>query len=225
MAKCPHCGAEVGEELLFCPSCGKYVEPEPSRPAPDLDTDAPTTARVGRFSFKVPKKGILLTVAALTIGGIYGFVQQYREASEPSPGEFVSNCTKMCVPTVGDSESGREYCDCSCRAYAENYSAYESLALGNKTGVEAWSDAEFREILAPCVAGWKGPEYPENTRQYFLQECSSGVPDQGQGFCECLLRQLEQRYSLSEYVQMSVQVQQDPAFVPPAMTDAVTACQ
>jgi len=42
MAKCPHCGVEVGEHLSFCPGCGKYVETEQSRPAPlDRDDEVP----------------------------------------------------------------------------------------------------------------------------------------------------------------------------------------
>ena len=315
MVKCPHCGAEVGEELSFCPDCGKYVETEQSRPAPlDRDDEVPDWygwlavlslsvpivgllflcwwgyrrgrrdalvrpsralpsynmenltlfwgvmlfvpvvnwyalvhlptlwykegLRVGSLGGNPPErftsiKAVILPIvlAAALIWGLVvagGTIASSKGSSgggEPSIEGFRSACVTTCVPTVGESESGREYCDCSCRAYEENYSADELKALENETRTGAWSDAKFREVLAPCVGGWKGPEYPENTRQNFLQECSSSVPEQGQGFCECLLRQLEQRYSLSEYVQMNLQVQQDPTFVPPAMTDAVTVCQ
>jgi hypothetical protein len=184
----------------------------------------------GRFtSTKAVIVPIVLAAALIwglvVAGETITFSQVSNGGSDSSPAEFVSSCTKTCIPIVGDSESGRQYCNCSCRAEQQNYSADELQALANKTRGEAWSDAKFRETLAPCVAGWKGQEYPENTRQNFLQECSTSIPEQGQGFCECVLRQLEQKVSLSEYTQMSVQVQQDSTFVPPALTNAVTACQ
>ena len=178
-----------------------------------------------RFTFKVPKKFLLWTVAILLGGGIYGIVQDFRQASEPSFEGFHSACVTMCIPTVGESESGREYCDCSCQAFEENYSADELKAfIENKTQAEAWSDARFREVLASCVASWKGPEYPKSIRQPFLDECSRGYGEAGLGICECIIGQVERQYSLSEYMEIDLKMEQDPAYVPPGFTTAIAAC-
>jgi len=220
MVKCPHCGAEVadlGEDLLFCPSCKKYVQME-----------APRIARMGRFTFKVPKKSILLAVAFILAGGIYGFVQQYRQSSESSPSELVSSCTKTCVPTVGESESGREYCDCVCSGLVEHYplDELEAFVKGAQTSQDPWSQAysKFREVLHPCITRWKGPEYPKSIRQPFLDECSRDSGEAGLGYCECVIGQVERQYSLSEYLEISSKMEQNPAYVPPGFTTAVAAC-
>jgi len=181
-----------------------------------------------RFTFKVPKKIGLWTVAVLLAGGIYGFVQDYRQGSEPSSKEFVSNCTKTCLLTAGESEAGREYCDCWCSGLEQHYSLNELEAFEKevKTSQDPWSliQSEYGEILGPCIAGWEGPEYPESIRQPFFEECSRDFGEAGLGYCECILGQVERQYSLSEYIEIDLKMLQDPAYVPPGFATAIATC-
>jgi len=181
-----------------------------------------------RFTFKVPKKSILLAVAVVLAGGIYGFVQEFREGGEPSADAYRRNCTKTCIPTAGESESGREFCDCVCGGIVEDYpldelEAFESEAETSQDPASL-AYSKFRDVYDRCIARWEGPEYPSNFRQTFLGECSRVAGEGFQDYCECVLGQVERQYSLSEYMEIELKVQQDPAYQPPGLATAVAAC-
>jgi len=181
-----------------------------------------------RFTFKVPKKSILGAVAVLLAGGIYGIVQDFRQASEPSSEEVVSNCTKTCIPTMGESEAGREYCDCWCSGLEQHYSLDELEAFEKEMETsqdpQSLAYSKFRDVYDQCNAGWEGQEYPKSIRQPFLDECSRGYGEAGLGYCECIIGQVERQYSLSEYMENESKIAQDPAYVPPGFATAIATC-
>jgi len=313
MIKCPHCGAEVGEELSFCPGCGKYVETEQSRPAPldrddevpdwygwlavlslsvpivglvflcwwgyrrgrrdalirpsralpSLNMENPTLfwgamlfvpvvnwyalvhlptlwykegLRVGSLGGNPPErftsiKAVILPIvlaAALLWGLIIAgaTVTSSKGSSgggEPSSEERASACAEVC--SEEETESWREYCDCFCRGLSQYYSIDEIEAMG-----ETWATPEsvvppkVQEVGDECIAGWKGPEYPETTRQNWMDGCLQVLGGGSQEYCECVLEQFEQRYSLSEYIEIR-EMEEEPAYErPPGVATALAAC-
>ncbi len=57
-------------------------------------------------------------------------------------------------------------------------------------------------FFTACTSSVKGKPYPDQVRTNFINSCSGKLPAEYKPNCECMLKNIEQQYSLSEYIQI-----------------------
>ncbi|MBL0145883.1 MAG: hypothetical protein IPP48_09080 [Chitinophagaceae bacterium] len=55
-------------------------------------------------------------------------------------------------------------------------------------------------IISSCKSSKKGDAYPSQVRTNFVNGCASKLPPEYKKNCECMLQQIEKKYSISEYM-------------------------
>jgi hypothetical protein len=224
LTTCPHCGAENADEPSSCSSCGKYLKVEQAS-----ERNHSRVSRARRLIPKLPKKTILLAAAVVSIGAVYGLVRQYHGGVNPSA-QFSSNWMKGCLAGMEEeSEPARQYCDCVWGGLMERYSIGQLEEMEKEMQASQDGDysaySESPDLTDECIRGWTGSSYPNTTRKAFVRQCIDDAGDQAQAQCECLLQQLEENYSVSEFLKMNTEIEQNPGFVPPALATVVARCQ
>lgn len=58
-------------------------------------------------------------------------------------------------------------------------------------------------IITSCGGGKKpGEKYPDQVRTNFINGCAGKLPEGYKKNCECMLEQIEKKYSLTEYTKL-----------------------
>jgi hypothetical protein len=57
-------------------------------------------------------------------------------------------------------------------------------------------------FFTACTSSVKGKPYPDQVRINFINSCSGKLPAEYKSNCECMLKNIEQQYSLTEYIQI-----------------------
>jgi hypothetical protein len=77
--------------------------------------------------------------------------------------------------------------------------------------------------IASCGSSNKpGEKYPDQVRTNFINGCAAKLPPEYKKNCECMLEQVEKKYSLADYVQVEQDIKAGKdvsAFI--AYTDSV----
>lgn len=61
----------------------------------------------------------------------------------------------------------------------------------------------FAATIASCGSGKKpGEKYPAQVRTNFINGCAAKLPEGYSKNCECMLEQIEKKYSLTEYTKL-----------------------
>jgi hypothetical protein len=61
----------------------------------------------------------------------------------------------------------------------------------------------FAVTITSCGSSGKpGEKYPDQVRTNFVNSCSGKLPPEYKKNCECMLEQVEKKYSLKEYIRL-----------------------
>jgi hypothetical protein len=61
----------------------------------------------------------------------------------------------------------------------------------------------FAVTITSCGSSNKpGEKYPDNVHTAFVNGCAGKLPPEYKKNCECMLEQVEKKYSLSEYIEI-----------------------
>jgi uncharacterized lipoprotein YehR (DUF1307 family) len=56
--------------------------------------------------------------------------------------------------------------------------------------------------ITSCGSSSAGNKFPEQVRTNFVNGCAAKLPPEYKKNCECMLEQIEKKYSLADYVQV-----------------------
>jgi hypothetical protein len=61
----------------------------------------------------------------------------------------------------------------------------------------------FAVAVSSCGSSNKpGEKYPDQVRTNFINSCAGKLPDGYKKNCECMLEQIEKKYSLTDYIKL-----------------------
>ncbi len=68
----------------------------------------------------------------------------------------------------------------------------------------------FAVVITSCGSSNKpGEKYPEQVRTNFINACAGKLPEGYSKNCECMLEQIEKKYSLSDYTKVENNLKAD----------------
>ncbi|MBK8609224.1 MAG: hypothetical protein IPL84_04580 [Chitinophagaceae bacterium] len=57
-------------------------------------------------------------------------------------------------------------------------------------------------VITSCSSRSRGEKYPDQVRTNFVNGCAKKLPPEYKANCECMLEQVEKKYSFTEYMQV-----------------------
>jgi hypothetical protein len=158
------------------------------------------------FTGKVGERwGLFKTGTAFACGVGFAILLASQVAVDSGVGdseeEFVDSNLQSCVQETGTGTD--ELCRCMLRFAWSRYGKDEIKKMANDAN---WvmGGSDLADEATQCFGLWTEKSYPEGFRKLFIDECTAG--GSATALCNCLTSAMERNLSLTEFMQIGVDI-------------------
>jgi hypothetical protein len=198
---CPWCGAAVKGDVRICPTCRSALPTSAPDPAPG-QLAPPSLGEFGPSGLDAPPP-VPPPPGYPTPG--------YPAAGYPVPAPRGSNAARTAIIAVGVG-AGALVAIAMVAILAITF-------LGRSTSSKFVAVEPTESPASPSASG-TGRDYPVQVRSNFLASCSTNAPA---STCACALEEIEQAYSLGEFVDAEQEFV-STGTLPPRLTAIIQDC-